>query len=496
MPEQARYKYRAEVKGIQEWILGSDRLREIKGGSILIDGLTDLAESLAKQVGGTIQVAAAGNVEVHFESAAALERFAQAWPIVVDRQAPGLTVIQSWAPASEGDAVVHQGLGTARNRPSAVLPEVGPLVARSGRTGLPATGKADGSQIDAAIQAKVRVHAQRDRLDDLLPAGARRSFVIDADRLGERYLAVVHADGNNLGARFAHVADKRAASNKVSEACWEAARDAVQFLSDRCPSTPGPNGTELRARPIVVAGDDFTFLVDADHALAFTEAYLLAFEKHCARLDPFVDGQAVTACAGVAIVKTGFPFSAAYHLSESLCKEAKRRLRTAGKSGFLFHRITTASTDLAWPDIEARELSAMPVQSGRADAYLSAGPYTLDEYKLLRELAETMRALPRGSMREWLSLSRDSASRAEALWQRTAEVATRSATSTAHWESFRVALDALVKARFGDDAALHTGWALVSAAAGAPPPPARTPMADALLLRSSVTGTTRTPRRS
>lgn len=469
------YLYRAEVKGIQEWILASHRLQEIKGGSGIVDGLAGLADNLASHIGATVLTNAAGNVELRLQSAEAAERFSAAWPLAVARVAPGLQVIQAAAlEQSEGWPVVFHRLGAARNLPDAVLPEVGPLVARSGRTGLPAVRREAEELQDAAVEAKL-AHTPRGgavRLEALAPPG--RKFVIDADQLGERYLALVHADGNGLGERFMKSGDRRnQASQAISDACWSAAEKAVKDLDEQI-RRAARVGIDFPARPIVVAGDDFTFLVDAEYALHFTAKYLRAFEEEGQRLNPFDDGQPITACAGIAIVKTGFPFHAAHDLAESLCKAAKDRLRAGNTSGLLFHRVTTASTDLSWRDIRDRELSAAPLGEGNA-AWLSAGPYTLEELHRLQAVANAMRDLPRGAMREWVSLSRVQRSRADALWDRTKEIAS---AGKALWNQFDEALKAFSEARFGAQVPLARGWATWNNAEW-------TPIADALYLRGS-----------
>jgi hypothetical protein len=493
---QPRYRYRAEVKGIQAWIMASDRLKELKGGSALIDELARSegecdARRLIERTGGELQTAAAGNVEAIFDDRAQLERFAAAWPIVVAQRAPGLQVIQAWAPFRDGDddwAPVFQALGAARNHATPKLPELGPLVERAGRTGNGAVGRdKNGGLLDSAIVAKLERAEQADALDDLAPERVR--FVEDADKLGDGYLAVVHADGNGLGKLFMKLdaAERAEASRAVSSACVEAARCTVEFLVELQRAEDGDQpvererGTELRARPIVVGGDDFTFLVDARFALPFTHHYLVAFAEESKKFKLFPVG--LSACAGVAIVKTGFPFHAAHKLAESLCKAAKKRLREKAGGGLLFHRVTTASTELSWEELEKAELSAAPISVGQgseAEPRLTGGPYTLNEMKLLSVLAASARELPRGALREWLTLSHSSPGRASALWRRTREVAKRKGT----WDKFEDALTDLGGSRFA-------GWTQEDGWFIPPPPksgdeplPARSPIADLLLWRT------------
>ncbi|MBW4505456.1 MAG: hypothetical protein KME64_02935 [Scytonematopsis contorta HA4267-MV1] len=186
----------------------------------------------------------------------------------------------------------------------------------------------------------------------------------DVDDLGRSegessYIAIVHADGNRLGNRFQEYA-KTTSSNrdfviamrKLSKAINEAGKNALRavaemlikqsiIMEDNRPaiqyvSTSGEvinqvnlqqrNGkTYLPFRPIVYGGDDITFVCDGRLGLSLAVKFLEKFEEFTANL-PDNKGKA-TACAGIAIVKTHFPFAKAYALSESLCAEAKRWMR-------------------------------------------------------------------------------------------------------------------------------------------------------------------------
>jgi hypothetical protein len=76
-------------------------------------------------------------------------------------------------------------------------------------------------------------------------------------------------------------------------------------------------------RPIVFGGDDVTFVCDGRLGLSLATAYLRAFEQQTARAGLGKDGDGLTACAGVAIVKSHYPFARAYALAEELTRSAK-----------------------------------------------------------------------------------------------------------------------------------------------------------------------------
>ncbi len=77
----------------------------------------------------------------------------------------------------------------------------------------------------------------------------------------------------------------------------------------------------LPLRPVLLGGDDLTFLCDGRVALHLAEVALDAFSGDVANLG------SVTASAGVALVPAHTPFDRAYELAEVLCGNAKARRR-------------------------------------------------------------------------------------------------------------------------------------------------------------------------
>lgn len=162
------------------------------------------------------------------------------------------------------------------------------------------------------------------------------------------YIAVVHADGNDMGKRVRLLAEEHDTADK-NRSYIEAMRDlsdklkkagknsldavhdlllqSIRYVSDKEGKTvetimeavPIENGF-IPYRPLVHGGDDFTFVCDGRLALTLTAFYLKTFETETAK----VGLEETYACAGVAVVKTHYPFARAYHLAEALTKEAKQ----------------------------------------------------------------------------------------------------------------------------------------------------------------------------
>lgn len=215
------------------------------------------------------------------------------------------------------------------------------------------------------------------------------------------WLAVIHADGNGLGAVFQNFGevsgaqtsreyiDKLRMFSLALDRCTEtAASVALTEYYRRLVSLPGHEAQhsdkELPAVPLVLGGDDLTMVCDGRIALRTTEDFLTTFAKQLAEDE---DIQAVaknlehplTASAGVAIIKPHFPFHLAYDLAEALLRSAKRLKPKAGID-FLVHY-----------DASGSDLRQIRAKLNLGDAQLYARPYQIGEpWDKFREAIETL----------------------------------------------------------------------------------------------------------
>ena len=85
----------------------------------------------------------------------------------------------------------------------------------------------------------------------------------------------------------------------------------------------------LPIRPIILGGDDLTFVCDAKLGLYFSECIM----KEFAKTEIEIKGKKLSSCAGVAVIKTKYPFYRGYKLAEELCKNAKKRRKEQKAAG-------------------------------------------------------------------------------------------------------------------------------------------------------------------
>jgi len=207
----------------------------------------------------------------------------------------------------------------------------------------------------------------------------------EIDLLGQNkeasYIAVVHIDGNGMGKIFSNITnlvDLRKKSIAVSDKANNAMTAIIQHLIEiktagKLSDLSFKDEGILPIRPILVGGDDVTFICEGRLGIYLAEKFIEFFYDENERIkdkdspDKLMDG----ACAGVAIVKSHFPFYKAVKLAEELCSEAKKASRIiSGSYISYYYSATTFSGSL-------EELRGKTHVSSSGITYF--GPYKLFE---------------------------------------------------------------------------------------------------------------------
>ena len=334
----------------------------------------------------------------------------------------------------------HEKLDYLRaNRPSAALRFLRlPVVRECATSGLPAAewdsgakgGEPPAARSRISLCKRNNVDSYRSRMRALLRRHAvEGNFARDIGVLEKHcdWLAVVHADGNGVGQIFLDFWENSGCSTRKEnneaikdlnryyvnryrefsialDICTEEAFiAALRSLVERKEKLRSLQSIEEKRQdalpilPIVLGGDDLTVMCDGQAALQFTRDFLAEFERQTGRLQtdnaklqntligviPPIARTALgisrlSACAGAAIIKPHYPFSAAYDLAEQLIRSAKTM---KPNSTLDFHALYDASgSDLdrireelqvdegkTW--LYARPYVVTPIQSSRAEPH-------------------------------------------------------------------------------------------------------------------------------
>lgn len=377
-----------DVLGIQNFVFTTNRLRHAVAGSALVDRLPRWIEEACGSA--TVIFAAGGNAALRFADGQQARSEMTRLSRLVHDQAPGLefaAVHRDYQQGGLAPAILaaQVELQQEKLRRRSSVPQLGlGVTAACVETHLPATGFARASpdaeprpvttavtqreSLMAEIQDAWNLHLPDDRdafSGDNGPR-CRLRFPTEVDHLGRTrddrsLLGVVHIDGNGIGRAIATWLQQQAEAGTSDEELCRRYRelsgaltalgcdafkavvrrvcDAIRyddggygiFSARRGPGFPlhrDGNSLHLPIRPLILGGDDLTFVCDGRIAIDLAAVALRTFQQ--ASLDRI---GAVRACAGIAVARTHAPILRVYELAEDLCAGAKRFLREERQPG-------------------------------------------------------------------------------------------------------------------------------------------------------------------
>lgn len=164
----------------------------------------------------------------------------------------------------------------------------------------------------------------------------------------KNYIAIVHIDGNSMGKKLKGILDnvikKRNESQKdynyrciskmkkISEEINDLYKNAFKKMvevvvknEEKLKEFTRMDEKILPIRPLILAGDDVTFITSGVIGIECARIMLESISEK----EVIIDGENIgklTACAGVCIIKSGYPFIRAYNMAEELCQNAKKLL--------------------------------------------------------------------------------------------------------------------------------------------------------------------------
>ena len=376
-----------DTLGIQSFIFSSNRLKDVIGGSELVSQATSRQGWIRELgYKNNVIVGAGGNLLLQFEDKEEAKTFAAKFSRKALNEAPGLEVAlvhHKYDTGQLAQAIQEIQIKIENHKlercPSVPLLGLGVTAAcrESQRPAVTLNVEGEGEPIAGEVAVRRQdTYQNQKRWLDFLPCNyetfklgkgvpVELTFPLELDDLGRSYgdlslMGVVHIDGNGIGQKLKSWLDDQQGQNDatvcneykvlsheldnitekifktlidriISAIKWEDQRYTLwsEVLQSGFPlyCRKEHNNKQLQLflpiRPILLGGDDMTFVCDGRIALDLAATALAEFEKISA---PEQIGS-VKACAGVTLVKTHTPFARAYKLAESLCISAKHMLQ-------------------------------------------------------------------------------------------------------------------------------------------------------------------------
>lgn len=364
------------IRSKQSYIFQTNRLREVTGASALIAGAFDRLLSCARDIGlkvlpadpgasfslqetlvafedGSLQVVelfrGGGNDTLLMDSEDTFRRVNEAFTRDLLANVPGMIPLCVGVPMGENRKYNedYQALSLASGMvkstmisglasdtlPFALLDAVTHQPFQPER---PLNAPSD-RRYTASSLAKRKMYVDEKLVDENVD---QLDHLLDA---GDSMLAIVHADGNNMGAKLRNllgdnvdydscVTILRKFSQEIDDVFVNSGDQAIraekakileeeQKKAEAAGKKFNPNNKFLEVRCVVSDGDDYTFICNARWALRLTRAYLNSVSAH----------EGYSACAGICIFHRHYPFARAYDLAEQACESAKKKVHTADR---------------------------------------------------------------------------------------------------------------------------------------------------------------------
>ncbi len=352
-----------EVSQKQKYIFQTNRLAENIGASIIIREVTE--ELPIQFISPEEYVFSGGGKSVYaFSSEEAAKRFVSSVSRAAMEQYPGIelymaTIGYDNEKESIIDAInnLYGRLESKKAARSVSFTLYGLGINEScTSTQLPASGRNRyGQLVSEECQAKYKAAEEKQDLifSELLQDIPGYRFAHEFEELGgtkdtKNYIAITVMDGNKMGLKLdkfrsdftnenpevnadfnrRYKSEIRRVSKEIDDSYKAAVQTVINHLAQSLDSLIKRGvltgfrrgGKVLPFRPLILAGDDICFVSDARIGTAFACEVLKEIETKK------IEGLPMRACAGVAMVKTSYPFFRAHELAEELCQSAKGNL--------------------------------------------------------------------------------------------------------------------------------------------------------------------------
>jgi hypothetical protein len=358
------YDLYVDLRAIQRYIFSSNKLRDNLGASFIVSHIfDDFKDEKTGFCGG-------GNLYRQCDSDSQAKEIVRDLSRAIFKTAPGLsfnaaiiktkededfsTRIKRLHQKLEEEKQTHQQITTLRSYGVNAQCSSGPLSAQY-------LDNSEGSRkyISEVVQVK-RIAAKRaesefkDKYkealgDDFEPTD---EFLKISPLKGEdSHIAVVHIDGNGIGAIFSTLktlSDYQEFSKKLNNDMQQALRETIKILEDKIRKREWDYNYKtvneenvlkyiLPLRPIYIGGDDITFVCEGKLGIVLACTYIEQIKK-------ILNDKEITFCAGIAIAKTNFPFFQTYKAAEALCRSAKnKRIKEDENESYIdFHMINSS----------------------------------------------------------------------------------------------------------------------------------------------------------
>lgn len=365
-----------DVRGIQKYIFRTNAVKEIIGASsivesIITDGLREIInnKNLSEQeyivdwsgedvpfltqenIQMQVMFIGGGNAYVLYRNEDVCSEFNRALARYVLDHTYSLTLAIAAVDKSDSYAKDYKRINEKMQEVKGKMPEsvpfaALPFMAADAETGFPLVDKSAEQKKYVSTETKLKLEAYDTVRQSFAVNGTDRIEENILDRLvTEKYdnsiLGIVHIDGNSMGNRIkALMQDVESYEEaiprmrKISRTISNTYHEVFNVMkAEVAASYEKIKKDAIMVRRIVTAGDDITYVVNGKAALSSAEIFIKHLDGKCmyqkgdTPTDEEIRKYGFSACGGVALVHSHFPFSDGYKVAEACCAAAKARAK-------------------------------------------------------------------------------------------------------------------------------------------------------------------------
>lgn len=357
-----------DITGIQDYIFASNYLKENIGASYIVGKMVEkhfvdmLKESVGKNekhllktswdkeckkvtifnkknVKAEVVYIGGGNALVVYRDWKLYHKVNRKFAIKVLKESASLTMVTEAIPFSlkEKDGKSYAALykklmqklsNTKTKMVRTKLNQTLPIFAQESFKGDPVTDFIDNKNVSTEQRLK-----RQAKYDNTVFKEYEKNCVKETEDLKRKkgedsYIGVIHIDGNGMGEWISSELTKtsedftsaiqkhRELSLQITKYFRETFKKTVDKFVKKSDESTGKKEDKFPLRPLILDGDDVTFICQGDLAIPFTLAFLKQLKSGKYK-------EQISACAGVAFVHSHFPFNLAYDIAEQCCQNAK-----------------------------------------------------------------------------------------------------------------------------------------------------------------------------
>lgn len=357
-----------DVRGIQSYIFRTNKVKEIIGASEMVSNLiiTSLKYAINKELpedefildwenrsefsfekDNNIKLEVlyygGGNLVVLYRTEELCKKISILMSKYVMQNAYGLSLVYACVEKTENYQNDWKNLKKELSEIKAVTPlntlaGINPIVQYDRLAGNPLSKIYDNKRVTLEAYQKLKKYKELEENKD-----KKDNYIKEFDKMrtssGEGLIAIVHIDGNSVGMNISEIMQDVTQYDQAVEKMRKISKNirevfekkAIKAVDKEIPRICKLHNVEIKKnelpfRPIIKAGDDITFVCNARIVLDIVEEYIKVIKANYMYDEKFK----FSACAGIAIIHSHYPFYKGYKIAEECCQSAKKRAKSEG----------------------------------------------------------------------------------------------------------------------------------------------------------------------